>query len=249
MITSSGRVFSPKQVKKHVKPLNKEYIDFTKKCLSFGLSPDFYEQGCISKQNEFYYLVGFSHGYAVLRNLFGAKVTVEYSKAAQMMLDFIDDELENLSTKANMLYLEARDDCVREVKSSLLKQKKCIIKSLSVYNDNIEDILSAMNLEAKDIGFGVLLYNKLYEFISYRGELDSPYVLEGLDKDSSNPNRFNFVSYDVLILGLENYSNSENNPNPELTRQLMNRIAPVSKCIDIDVEAETGFVQTSLFGF
>lgn len=248
-ITSSGRVFMPKE-KKERKPIKIDNVqaEFIQKCVSYGLTPDFYQQGCLSMTGEFLYLIGFDGNCAKLESLAGIQVLEQFETVLEMIRAQLDNEYNEVRDKMELLFVsketEAEERYMRNLKLKIQDKRRCVNRASQIYNGYMDEVLNKMNLPASALACGCIHNKSVCEFISYREDKERPYVLEDICRSAADPNRFYFVSYDALKRGLEEYAKTENTDLAYAIECM--RPVPHSGVSEI-TEIDCGYVQQTLF--
>lgn len=247
--TSSGRVFMPKEKKKRkVIKIDNAQKDFIQKCVNYGLTPDFYQQGCLSETGEFLYLIGFDGNCAKLESLAGIQVLEQFEVVLTMIKTQLDNEYNEIRDKMDLLFIskETKDEerYMRNLKLKIQDKRKCVNKASQVYNGHMNDVLKKMHLPASAFACGCIYNKSICEFVSYREDKENPYVLEDICKNLADPNRFYFVSYDALKRGVTEYAKTE---NTNLVYALENMCPMPYHGISEITEINCGYVQQTLF--
>lgn len=206
VVCSSGVRFGTekKELEKESKKKNNtERTQFSRVCPAYGLSPDFYLEGCLTAGGEFMELVSLKGPFATLRSLDGGEMIVPFEEAMDMIIKHLEFLSDDVPGKVHLLGLEgdAANKATSESKEAIKNRKTNAKRAKSIWNGNMEDISSAMGIPlfagwtSKDTG-------KLYEFVSFREDLEHPYIVECLDTSADDPDRFKEISFNSLLNGI-----------------------------------------------
>lgn len=215
--TASGAVLTrpKKRINKRAVQMKKEQQEFAQKCVSYGIAPDMYRQGCISVSNEFFYLTGFEGNCAIIENLMGIQRIIPFEDACQMMLENLTVEREDIPLKLELLGLFDDTPRRRRLYSAAKFENKCktqcITRAKEVYNGNMAEVITSMNLPKEGLRAGYKGKLDMYEFVSYRPDKDKkkPYIIEDICKPGDDDSRFEHVSFKELAAGMKRFAESE----------------------------------------
>lgn len=216
MNNSRGKVFRNKIKINRDRGVNKaEQAEFSKKCIAYGLSPDFYEEGCLSPTGEFFVLVGFDGDNCILRSENGEMAKASFKRTIHMIQENILNDMVEVSEKAFLLYEDVRCQNAiavkRELKADLRAKSECADKALDIFNGHMDEVLVKMNMPADALGIGFQYNNRFLEFVSYRKDNVSPYILEDINMPHMNSHRFKAMSFDEFQTCLTKYAKKEKN--------------------------------------
>lgn len=230
-----GKVFKKKKKINRGTGVNvAERTEFARKCIAYGLSPDFYEEGCLYDNMEFAWLVGFDHENCILRKESGELDLVPFRKTIDMMQEHFLQSISELNAKLGLMLLEPSDPGAiaikREVRSDLRNKIECADRALDVYNGHMDSVLFQMNMPQDTLGTGLIYRNSLYEFVSYRG---GNYVVEDICIPATESRRFKFVTFDTLKEGMLAYAKAEGD---ERVKEIAENMVPVQAASIVSVD-------------
>lgn len=212
--TSSGVRFVPKPKMTYSKRIPYTRERFAKNCSNYGLTPDFYMALCVESvdSEESYYLQELDGAHGVLMGDNGISMMTSFEKVVDMLINGLEQESNNLNEKINLLILDnsvPEDNAtIKSIREDIKNKKKIAQNALSIRNCNMEEVFAKMCVHPN---VGCKLYNYTYEFVSYRPEMEKPYVLECLDKKDCEVDKHRFVDFKTLKKGITNYAEEADN--------------------------------------
>lgn len=200
-VCSSGVRFGVKKEKtetKKVREENPEQLAFVEVCPMYGLSPDFYQEGCLTASGEYCELVGLSGKFARLRSMDGSVMMLPFEEVLEGIKKELSLEEKEISSKLELLCMD--EDSEASYKAAIRKRINCVNKAMDIWNGTMEEISDFMGVP---LFAGWCDSENLYEFVSFRDDKDRQYILENLDVPAEEPTRFKRVTFERLLEGLK----------------------------------------------
>lgn len=208
----------------------KNEMDFIEQCSAYGLNPEFYMAICAASDDaeNLLYLYGFDGGMAVLLDENGIEVTVGFSAAITMLKNGLAIEAAELNEKIKegIFDRSIRKDLkqIKSIRLSLKHRENILQEAESVYNSNMHQVTQLMHIPQNA---GCVYFGKVHEFVSYRPDnIDSPYVLECLEKKPYDKTRYTFVDFNTLIESMKKFVNELPAEEAQQWMDMVDKIVP-----------------------
>lgn len=230
MRTSSGVRFVSKPKMKFCKRVPCTRERFAKNCSNYGLTPDFYMALCVESvdSEESYYLQELDGAHGVLMGDNGISMMTSFDKVVDMLINGLEQESINLDEKINLFVLDKSipedNVTIRTIREDIKNKKKIAQHALSIRNCNMKEVFYKMSVQP-NVGCKICSYT--YEFVSYRPEMEKPYVLECLDKKDCETGKHRFVDFKTLKKAIAAYAEETDDVDEWL--KMAENIQPMSE--------------------
>lgn len=214
-LSSACRFAEEEKVIVKRKAQSKDFMEFLDKFPAFGLTPEFYNMGLLDEDGQYCQLKGFDGNIAVIdkyerRNgkYESSRCFMEYEEAAARMIAMAEEEMNDLKARWDFMEVGFQSSKNKKAAKEIRKRIKTLQESLEMYNGHMHAVSAKMGLPYR-CGYKTKYSENVYEFVSYVEGLENPYVIENITRKNENANRFTYINFDSLVMGVKEYAKTE----------------------------------------